>query len=359
MGGFRPVFSTTAVAMLVVAALGGGDALAGSGDDLPPNPVPGRCYEKVLTPPQYQDVPEQVLDRPGHTGSRVIPAVYRDEHRRELVCAERVETYTVEAAWRTVSETVVVRPASWRTVTYPAEYETVTERVLVREAHYDWRRGVLVDQRPTDPAHTRVTSTGEVLCYVLVPAEYRETTRQVLQRPARTERVLVPAETRQVTRQVIDRPARVERRVIPAEYRTVSVRVLVSPERVETYSVPPHYRTVMSRRLVSPGRYEWRVIRCEDGSEGVLPGYGAASAGYGGQGGQSGDIRVLTSPNLVRAVQSALAAQGYYRGAIDGLANGSTERGLARFQADRRLAPGWTKETLRALGVPYPYGAPD
>lgn len=350
MGGYRPIFGATLAAILGAAVLGVGGALAGDGEDCPPNPEPGKCYEKVLTPPRYEAFVEQILDRPGRTETRVIPAVYRDEVRRELVRAERVESVTVPAAYRTVTETVVVRPASWRSETIPAQYETITERVIVREAHYGWRRGVLVDQRPTEPGYIQVTPTGEVLCYVLIPAEYGETSRQVLRSPARTQRVQIPAETRLVTRQVIDQPARVERRTIPAEYRAIRTRVLVAAERLETYDVPPIYRTVTARRLVSPGGFEWRVIRCADGSEARLPGYG----GY-----QSGDIRVLTSPNLVRAVQMALAAKGYYGGARDGLATASTERSLARFQADRRLAPGWTKETLRALGVPYPYGSPD
>lgn len=366
MGRYRPLFGAASAAVVAVAALGVGAAFAGGGDDMPPNPEPGKCYERVLTPGRYEDVTEQVLDCPARTETRLVPAVYRDETRQELVRPERVETFIVPATYRTVSETVVVRPASWRTEVVPAQYETVTERVLVREAHYEWRRGVLVDQRPTDPAYTRVEPTGEVVCYVLVPAEYREVTRQVLRVPAGTRRVEVPAETRVVTRQVVDCPAHEERRVIPAEYRTVRTRVLITPEHVESWTVPAVYRTVTSRRLVSPGGYSWRVVRCADGQDGILPGYGPVRAysptpvgyadtpAYGG-----GDVRVLTSPNLVRAVQDALSRAGYYRGPADGLASAGTERALARFQRERRLAPGWTKETMRALGVPYPYGSPD
>lgn len=357
---YGPLFGAASAAVGAVAALGVGAAFAGGGEDLPPNPQPGRCYERVLTPGRYEDVTEQVLDCPARTESRMVPAVYRDETRRELVRAERVETFIVPATWRTVTETVVVRPASWRVETVPAQYETVTERVLVREAHYEWRRGVLVDQRPTDPAYSRVTPTGEVVCYVLVPAEYREITRQVLRVPAGSRRVEVPAETRVVTRQVVDCPAHEERRVIPAEYRTVRTRVLVAAEHVEAWTVPAVYRTVTSRRLVSRGGYAWQVVRCADGQEAILPGYSPTPVGYGGgQPAYDDNVRVLTSPNLVRAVQTALSAQGYYRGPSDGMATAATERSLARFQRDRRLAPGWTKETMRALGVPYPWGSRD
>lgn len=86
--------------------------------------------------------------------------------------------------------------------------------------------------------------------------------------------------------------------------------------------------------------FEWREIPC------------ATGGGY-----RVSENRVLTSPNLVRAVQSALTVEGYYSGPITGEDNAITERSLQRFQYDRGLQPGWNQSTLRALGVPYPYGA--
>jgi hypothetical protein len=278
MRGWIPILGATSAAILAVAALGVGAALAGDGEDCPPNPVPGQCYEKVLVPPRYETRAEQVLDIPARTGVRTVPAVYGEEVRQELVRAERVETWTVPATYRTVYDTVVVQPASYRLETVPAEYQTVTERVLVREAHTEWRRGVLIENRPTAPGATQVLPTGEVLCLIEVPAEYRLVSRQVMTAPARTVRVEVPAVTRTVARQVVDCPAHAERRVMPAEYRWVRARVLIQPERQETWSTPAVYRTVTSRRLVSEGRFEWRVIRCEDGRPVTPRPYGGAQA---------------------------------------------------------------------------------
>lgn len=114
----------------------------------------------------------------------------------------------------------------------------------------------------------------------------------------------------------------------------------------EKVLTPPMYQGGV---MVRPGSFDWREIPCG--------GWGApapAPAGYVPVAGPGADVRVITSPNLVRAVQAALAGQGYYRGPANGLSDAATERGLARFQADHRLGPGWTMETLRALGVPYP-----
>ena len=134
---------------------------------------------------------------------------------------------------------------------------------------------------------------------------------------------------------------------------------------------PPHpepgkcYEKVFIPQRDGGAIFEWREVPCHDGRARAPRAYSTPPASYGDvpsrpayEGGY-GEVRVLTSPNLVRAVQSALLREGYYRGPCDGVATGPTERSLARFQADRRLAPGWTKETLRALGVPYPWGSPD
>lgn len=383
-------------------ALSAGSALAGGpGGDFPPNAVPGKCYEKVLIPPSYESYTEQIIDSPARTETRVIPAVYGEEVQQVLVREERTEYITLPATYKTVTEVVVLKAASVRTETVPAVYETITERVMVREAHYEWRRGVPKDQRPTDPNHYKVLSTGEVLCLVEVPAEYANVTRKVLRTPERTVQIQVPAETQVVTRQVIDQDARVEKRIIPAEYRSVRVRVVVTKERVETYTIPATYKTVTKSRMVTDTSFQWREIVCADKASYAPPssygpppppssypkppksypkppppaptggGYGrdcvdncsgAPTEGgmYGAQASgprpyvETGPQQVRVTPQLVRDMQSALGLRGYYTGPRDGVFNAKTQAALSRFQTDRRLAGGVTSDTLLALGVGQP-----
>lgn len=367
----------------VLMAMSAGSAMAGGpGGDFPPNAVPGKCYEKVLIPPSYESYSEQIVDRPERIETRVIPAVYGEEIREVLVREERVEYITVPASYRTVTETVILKAASVRTETVAAVYETITERVLVREAHYEWRRGVPKDQRPTDPAHYKVLSTGEVLCLVEVPAEYSTVTRQVLRTPERTVQIQIPAETQVVTRQVIDQEARVEKRVIPAEYRSVRVRVVITKERIETFTIPATYKTVTKQRMVHDTSFQWREIICADKASYSTPPppppkppsgggygkdcfdsctgpsapaglYGSPSAGprpYADEGAQ----QVRVTSQLVRDMQSALGLRGYYTGPRDGVFSAKTQAALSRFQHDRKLAGGVTTETLLALGVGMP-----
>ena len=364
-------------------ALSAGSAMAGGpGSDFPPNAVPGKCYEKVLIPPSYESYTEQIVDSPARTETRVIPAVYGEELQQVLVREERVEYITMPATYRTVTETVILKQASVRTETVAAVCETITERVMVREAHFEWRRGVPKDQRPSDPNHYKVLSTGEVLCLVEVPAEYSTVTRKVLRTPERTVQIQVPAETQVVTRQVIDQEARVEKRVIPAEYRSVRVRVVITKERIETYTIPATYKTVTKSRMVTDTSFQWREVICADKTSYTAPpppprpppqggGYGkdcvdscTGPTAPGGMYGsptsgprpyvESGPQQVRVTPQLVRDMQSALGLRGYYSGPRDGLFNGRTQAALSRFQTDRRLSAGVTSETLLALGVGQP-----
>jgi hypothetical protein len=48
---------------LLLVALTAGAGLAGTGDDCPPNPEPGKCYEKVFRPARYEAYVEQTGDR--------------------------------------------------------------------------------------------------------------------------------------------------------------------------------------------------------------------------------------------------------------------------------------------------------
>jgi hypothetical protein len=262
-GGLRRALAT-GVALL--ATLGADAGFAGVGDDCPPNAEPGKCYEKVYRPEQYETYTEQVIEQPSHVETRMIDAVYRFEEREVLVREARSEAFTVPASYRTVTETVVVRPASVRRQSVLAVYETVTEQVLVRAARTEWRRGVLLDRQQTAPGTTMMSPTGEVMCLVEIPAEYRTETRRVLRTPARIIEVTEPAETQTVTREVLVTPSHVEWRETPAEYRRGQERVLVTPAHVERYQAPAVYRTEVRQRRIREASFGWQVISCDYGA---------------------------------------------------------------------------------------------
>lgn len=125
-----------ATAAALLAVLAADVSLAGDGGDCPPNPEPGKCYEKVYLPAQYEDQAEQVLDQPARVETRTIEAVYRLQQKEVLV---RKADGGAPAAYKTVSEPVLVTPAHVERYTAPATYRLVMTRRVLREASFDWR----------------------------------------------------------------------------------------------------------------------------------------------------------------------------------------------------------------------------
>lgn len=68
---------------------------------------------------------------------------------------------------------------------------------------------------------------------------------------------------------------------------------------------------------------------------------------------------LYTSTDLIRAAQTALAQQNYYRGAIDGQMSYATQRALFEYQSDRNLTATGNLDwrTAQALGLSFPGGS--
>jgi hypothetical protein len=151
------------------------------------------CYEKVVHPPTYRTVAEQVLVRPAQTVAHTTPAQYG-----------------------TVHEKVMVRPAQTVARHIPAVMGSVAETVMVSPARKEWQ--VTVD------AHGR-----KIGCWVKIPAQYATQHKTVIVRPAQTVHEVIPAQYGVQARTVMTRPAQVHHQVIPAEFATRHRTEMVSP----------------------------------------------------------------------------------------------------------------------------------
>ncbi|MGL5114648.1 MAG: hypothetical protein ACRC7G_09335 [Beijerinckiaceae bacterium] len=151
------------------------------------------CYQKVVSPPVYRTVHETVQVRPAQTVAHVSPAQYG-----------------------TVHEKVVVRPGHTIARTIPAEHGVVAETVMVSPARKEWQ--VTVD------AHGR-----KIGCWVTVPAQYATHHRTVVTRPASVVHHHVPAVYGVRAHTVVTRPSQVHHQVIPAEYATRQRHEMVAP----------------------------------------------------------------------------------------------------------------------------------
>jgi hypothetical protein len=238
---------------------------------LPPEAKPGECSARVFVPPTYSTSTEQVLKRGPSEQVEIIPAQYQ---------------------W--VEEQVLVSEASSRMEEVPAQYDWEEETVLVRPAHTTWKKGRGLIEKVDN-------TTGEIMCLVEVPAQYRTVRKKVMVKP--------PAN------RLIE---------IPANYKTVRVKKMVSPPKEQRIPYAPEYETITKTKQVSEGRMEWRRVLCETNM----------------------------SPTVIRKVQNALVTAGHDPGPIDGVLGRRTQGGINAYQREKGLAVGpLTYRTLESLGV--------
>ncbi len=102
--------------------------------DMPANAEPGKCYAKCLIADQYETVTETVVVKPASARTQIIPAKYETVTERVLVKEASTKIMPVPAKYETVTERVLVKEASTKLVPVPAVYESATERVMVKEA---------------------------------------------------------------------------------------------------------------------------------------------------------------------------------------------------------------------------------
>lgn len=283
-----------------------------------PPAIPGQCFALVRKPEKYRRVQQRVMTKPATERIVTTPPQYTTEMREVVTRPAYEQLRVVPAQFRQVSERVQVKPETVQYVSTPPQYRTVTERVLVKPARTVWKPG-------RGPIERIDNATGEIMCLVEEPAEYKTYTRQVVAQPAGVREVRQPAQFRDVTRTVIAQPARVERVTVPAQTARVPVQRLVKPAGQQRVPVPPEYGTIERRELVEPARLEWRPVLCQTN----------------------------ITPAVIRQIQSALAAQGFNPGPIDGIIGEQTIQAMNAFQRSRGLPVDryLNIETVRALGI--------
>ncbi|MBT8054886.1 MAG: peptidoglycan-binding protein [Xanthomonadales bacterium] len=291
----------------------------------PPNAEPGHCYARILTPARYQETTETVLAREASERVEIIPARYETVKERVLVKEASSRLETIPARYETVEERVLVRPESTRIEEVPATYKSVSEQVLIAPARTEWKRGP-ASSFGDNVMQSMTTDTGEVMCLVEVPAQYKTVTRTVVDKAAHTRELVVPAEYKTIKKTVLVEAAKTREIPIEAEYGTVEVTKLVSPAQEKRIAIPAEYSEVTKRNKVSDDVLEWREVLCQVN---------------------------LTASN-VRTLQSALQQKGYDVGNIDGVIGKKTIVSANKFAQSNGLPYGSNYiaiETAKKLGL--------
>ncbi len=318
----------------------------------------GQCFAEYHQPAQYKTETKQVMLKDASFKIEIIPAKYE-----------------------VVEEKILVKQASEQLKEIAQVYETVSEKVMVSPAYTTWKKGRGLVERIDG-------TTGEIMCLVEVPAEYKTVTKRVLKAPATTQKMVIPAEYKvqkvtklispaqekkieipavyetvttnvkvsddktgwllegtagagkatknilclhetppkheTVVKRVMKSPATVKKVSIPAEYKTQKVAKLVSPAQEKRIKVPAEMQTVTKNIKVTDSRMEWRSVLCETNM----------------------------SKELNMKIQESLHKAGFKAGPIDGKVGQATMRAVDAYQVANKLPRGGlTMKTLDHLGV--------
>lgn len=178
-----------------------GAAIFGLASQTEAGSKPVACYEEISNPAVYATVTERVVVKPASSYEVVHPAVYGTRTRLVEIEPKRVVEQVSPAVVKTVHRKVKVKPSG---------------------TAWEWRK---IDGR-------------KVLCEVERPAVWTTV-----------------AET------VVVRKERIKHVVVPARYERVTETVVIKPERVSTVTTPAEYANVSRRVLVSEGGTSWRKVK--------------------------------------------------------------------------------------------------
>ena len=345
---------------LIPASPGALEGIAASGVDLDAVEA-GSCYREYFTEAQYETEIQQVITRPASQEITITPAEYE-----------------------TVEQRVMVKEASTQVVDLPAVFRSETESVLVEPARGVWK------SEGCGPIQKIDNATGEVLCFVEVPARYETITKTVLETAATTRTIDIPAIFKTVKVQRLVRPASEQRVDIPAEYTNVETRVKVSdakffwvakgvpvddnakytgreiclterpaehtsvkksviaaPASVTSTEVPPQYQSIEVQKLLSPASEKRTLIPATTTT---------VSSKVQSSPERLEWRRVLCeinmTPRVISSLQRALVREGYDPGPVDGVVGRGTLVAVKQYQEDKNLDQGGlTHETLKSLKV--------
>lgn len=384
-----------------------------------PNAQAGKCYAKCYVPDKYETVTEQIMIRPESEETSVVqpvfetitgqyvskesyvrlvpvpavfdiveekilisppgrktnPAAYKSV-QEDVLIKPATRSYSVtEAVFETVEEPVEVEPAYMLLEVLPQRYEPVTENVEVRPASTKWiRKKSDRNCLGADP------DDCFVWCLVEIPAQYQTVFKQEpigcegedptdcvrytpvaaktnpkpvqkVKTPAVAVERMEPAEYQSITRWVLQSGSPDPAADGPGEFITVRKKVLKTPAGIRQDTIPAEYKPIVRKVLAKPPSLQTEIVPAQYATitkrrlvrKGGFPEWreiicGEKMTGY-----------------TVRQVQEALKALGYYQGAADGLLSPATQKAIASFQRERDLAADGNVdfETLRALGIGF------
>lgn len=290
---------------------------------------------------------------------------------------------TTPAKYRKGTESVLTKPAFKRLIEVPAVFKKKSNRVLIEAAHSVWQKG-------TGPIQKIDNETGEIMCRIDVPAEYKTVDVDVIGTAPLVTSVTEQAVYKTINIEKLDSDALEAREPVAAQFKTMNKEQIQAPGgftwsssragsaedgthtgRVVCNQAIPAKEIAYERTVVkTAGRFERVKVDAtfEDVSVTELVS-DARSVKIPVPGVNSKVERRIkvedsrfewqavlcetnTNGDIITRLQTALEKSGFEVGSIDGVLGKSTLSALEQYQKKNKLAEGGvTMESIKALGV--------
>ncbi|MDQ6976170.1 MAG: peptidoglycan-binding domain-containing protein, partial [Mariprofundaceae bacterium] len=286
-------------------------------DLLPPNPKTGQCYARVLIPAVYKEEKKRRLQKEASFKLKAHHPTYKWEEKKVLVKGEYEVAKLIPAKYEWRTKKIMVKPAHTHLKVIAAKYDWKVEKILIKPAYSTWKKG-------RGPIEKINNSTGEIMCLIEVPAEYKTVKTKILTEAEHTIKEPHKGVYKTIKSKVMVAGPRIVKTKVPAVYKTVKVKLVDQVGVVDKIAIPAVYENVTERTKVSDGYLEWRTILCETN----------------------------TNADVIRHLQTALRDSGHNPGPIDGVIGVKTMAAVKAYQRANNLPVGQlTLETLRGLKV--------
>lgn len=279
---------------------------------------PGQCWVQAVVHPRPVEESLNVVVRDPVNAIDVMPARL-DKGRMDVVMREGGVNYRIEPpVYKQVTEKIEVRPEVRRSVVVPAQFKDVQEEIEIEA-----ERTVLERCRVAG-VRTALESAVQPLCARTIPAKTQNVHRRILAQPETVREEVEPAQYKEVTRWVLERPAQAIPVVEEPTTQAMNVQVISQTERLSERNVPAEIQQLRTTRFEGEPSVVLRQAVCDQD---------------------------LNAP-LVKSLQTALREQGFDTGPVDGLLGRRTAGALLEYQRRNGLAAGaLTHESLEKLGL--------
>ncbi len=237
------------------------------GQGLPPNPEPGRCYVRCVTPVVYKNVKQKVIIIPEYTKVITLPAEFETVTEKVLVKEEYKKLIIVPATFDWESVSYQEKEASHKLVALDAKFNDDIEVIEVKGANSKWEMG---EKKPdcssSDPNDCRVW------CYKGYPAEYSEIPKKILKVDGHSVSSDISSQNGSYKKRVVKEAAYTKEELVPAEYKTVVKKILIRDAREEKVVIPEQSKMVSREVLVEKGGLTvWEEVDCKLTDYNLIP----------------------------------------------------------------------------------------